>query len=109
MKTSTSTRAPRPNTAWFVPAIKDELRIPVDCKLVVTKTTDGGQNFAAHDDGLPGVSYDLIYRHCLDVASDGERLAIDSTTGNLWVSDDAGRRWSQIHGHLSPIAALAFG
>src|SRR5262249_53634347 len=27
-----------PNTAWFVPAIKDERRIPVDGKLVVTRT-----------------------------------------------------------------------
>ena len=98
-----------PQTAWFVPAIKDELRIPVDCKLVVTKTTDGGKTFAAHADGLPNVSYDLIYRHCLDVNGDGTRIAIGSTTGNLWVSDDAGRRWSQIHGHLPPIAAIAFG
>jgi hypothetical protein len=98
-----------PNTAWFVPAIKDELRIPVDCKLVVTKTTDGGRTFAAHAEGLPNMSYDLIYRHCLDVNADGTRIAIGSTTGNLWVSDDAGRRWSQIHGHLSPIAAVTFG
>lgn len=98
-----------PQTAWFVPAVKDELRIPVDCKLVVTKTTDGGKTFAAHADGLPEVSYDLIYRHCLDVNGDGTRIAVGSTTGNLWVSDDAGRRWSQIHGHLSPIAAVAFG
>lgn len=31
-----------PETAWFVPAIKDEKRIPVDGKLVVTRTSDGG-------------------------------------------------------------------
>jgi hypothetical protein len=98
-----------PDTAWFVPAIKDELRIPVDNKLVVTKTTDGGKSFAAEADGLPSLSYDLIYRHSLDVSGDGARLAIGSTTGNLWVSDDAGRRWSHIHGHLPPIAAVAFG
>ena len=98
-----------PNTAWFVPAIKDELRIPVDCKLVVTKTSDGAKTFAAHANGLPDVSYDLIYRHSLDVNADGARVAIGSTTGNLWVSDDSGRHWSQIHGYLSPIAAIAFG
>ena len=33
------------NTAWLVPGIKDELRIPVDGKLVVTKTTDGGKSW----------------------------------------------------------------
>lgn len=98
-----------PNTAWFVPAIKDELRIPVDAKLVVTKTTDGGAHFTVHNDGLPSTSYDLIYRHSLDVDKTGEQLAIGSTTGNLWTSDDGGRRWSHIHGHLPPIAGVAFG
>ena len=98
-----------PETAWFVPAIKDELRIPVDNKLVVTKTADGGRSFTAHADGLPGESYDLIYRHSLDVNADGTRIVIGSTTGNLWISDDAGHRWSHIHGHLAPIAAVIFG
>ena len=34
-----------PDTAWFVPAIKDEYRMPVNCALVVTRTTDGGKSF----------------------------------------------------------------
>jgi hypothetical protein len=34
-----------PDTAWFVPGIKDEKRIPVDGKLVVTRTSDGGKTF----------------------------------------------------------------
>ena len=96
-------------TAWFVPAIKDELRIPVDSKLVVTKTTDGGKTFDTLADGLPSDSYDLIYRHSLDVSADGARLAIGSTTGNVWISEDAGQHWSHVHGHLPPVAALAFG
>jgi hypothetical protein len=32
-------------TAWFVPAIKDELRYPADGKLAVTRTRDGGKSF----------------------------------------------------------------
>ncbi len=98
-----------PNTAWFVPAIKDELRIPVDAELVVTQTSDGGKTFASQSDGLPAVSYDLVYRHGLAVDRTGSRLAMGSTTGNLWTSDDSGRRWTQIHGHLPPIAEVAFG
>jgi len=30
------------NTAWLVPGVKDEHRVPVDGKLVVTRTRDGG-------------------------------------------------------------------
>jgi len=34
-----------PDTAWFVPAIKDVRRIPVDGKVVVARTRDGGRSF----------------------------------------------------------------
>src|SRR5690606_5254143 len=30
--------------AWFVPAVKDEKRVPVDNKLVVSRTRDGGRS-----------------------------------------------------------------
>ena len=96
--------------AWFVPAVKDECRVPVDGKLVVNRTTDGGRTFDALGEGLPqSESYDLIYRHALDVDADGERLAMGSTTGNLWTSDDGGRRWTHLAGHLPPIVQVAFG
>jgi hypothetical protein len=42
-----------PLTAWFVPGIKDEKRIPMDGKLVVTRTRDGGKSFEILRDGLP--------------------------------------------------------
>lgn len=97
------------DTAWFVPAIKDERRVPVDGKLVVTRTQDGGRTFESLSAGLPAKSYDLIYRHGLDVDAEGRRLAMGSTTGNFWVSDDGGEQWTQISGHLPPIAQVAFG
>jgi hypothetical protein len=99
-----------PETAWFVPAVKDECRVPVDGRLVVTRTTDGGQTFASLGDGLPAAgSYDLIYRHALDVDDSGARLAIGSTTGNLWTSEDGGDHWILVSAHLPPIAQVAFG
>ncbi|WP_446914393.1 hypothetical protein, partial [Klebsiella pneumoniae] len=80
-----------PETAWFVPAVKDECRVPVDGRLVVSRTGDGGRSFQAFGDGLPAFGcYDLVYRHALDVDDTGERLAIGSTTGNLWTSEDGG-------------------
>jgi len=99
----------RPDTAWYVPAVKDECRVPVDGRLVVLRSDDGGRSFAAFDRGLPTAdSYDLIYRHCLDVDAEGRRLAMGSTTGNLWVSEDGGESWTALSGNLPPIAAVAF-
>ena len=98
-----------PDTAWFVPAVKDECRVPVKGRLVVNRTTDGGRSFTALGDGLPADhSYDLVYRHALDIDASGERLAIGSTTGNLWTSDHGGERWRHLAGHLPPIAQVAF-
>jgi hypothetical protein len=97
------------DTAWFVPAIKDELRYPVDGKLVVTRTADGGKSFRTLARGLPQEhAYDLVYRHGLDVDSSGEHLAIGSTTGGLWVSADGGDSWRCVNAHLPPIYCLRF-
>ncbi len=98
-----------PDTAWLAPGIKDEYRVPVDAKLVVNKTTDGGKTFTPQSKGLPEPSYDLVYRHALDVDETGDRLVMGSTTGNLWTSDDGGTSWRQLSTHLPPIAQVAFG
>jgi hypothetical protein len=98
------------NTAWFVPAIKDERRVPVDGALVVNRTRDGGTTFETLRAGLPQKDcYDLIYRHGLEVATDGRTLMMGSTTGNLWASGDAGESWQTVSTHLPPIAAVRFG
>lgn len=98
-----------PKTAWFVPAVKDECRVPVDGRLTVTRTTDGGKTFQSFGRGLPQRdSYDLIYRHALDVDETGKRLAVGSTTGNLWLSANGGESWSNASTHLPPIAQVAF-
>lgn len=97
------------NTAWFVPAVKDERRVPVDAKLVVSRTRDGGKTFDVLDRGLPSPSFDLIYRHALDVDRSGQRLAMGSTTGGLWLSEDGGESWRTLSGNLPPIYAVRFG
>lgn len=97
------------NRAWFAPAVKDECRVPVDGRLVVTETRDGGTSFQIRDHGLPQRdAYDLIYRHSLVVDDTGNSLAMGSTTGNLWASDDEGQSWGLLSSTLPPIAALAF-
>jgi hypothetical protein len=101
----------RGDTAWFVPAIKDERRLPVDGALCVTRTQDGGASFEALREGLPQEHcHDLIYRHALEVASgDARRLMMGSTTGHLWASGDGGESWALVAGHLAPIYGLRFG
>jgi hypothetical protein len=98
-----------PDTAWFAPAIKDERRVPVDGRLVVSRTRDGGRSFDVLDRGLPSPSFDLVYRHALDVDESGKVLAMGSTTGGLWLSEDAGESWSTLSTHLPPIYAVRFG
>lgn len=98
------------DTAWFVPAVKDERRVPVDGKLAVARTRDGGRSFEVLREGLPqDHAYDLVYRHGLAVDATGERLAMGSTTGSLWTSDDAGSRWRLLSAHLPPIHQVSFG
>jgi photosystem II stability/assembly factor-like uncharacterized protein len=99
-----------PDTAWFIPAIKDEKRIPVAGAVVVTRTRDGGKSFEVLRNGLPQQhAYDLVYRHALDIDASGNRLAFGSTTGNLWVSEDQGDSWQSISQHLPPIYGVRFG
>ena len=98
-----------PRTAWTVPAIKDEKRVPVDGRLVVARTRDRGASFEVLSDGLPqAAAYDLVYRHGLAIDTSGDRLAMGSTTGGLWTSDDGGERWYPLPERLPPIAALTF-
>jgi len=98
-----------PLTAWFVPGDKDERRIPLDGRVVVVRTRDGGRSFETLRQGLPQVhAYDLVYRHALAVDGSGARLAFGSTTGHLWVTEDGGDHWTTVAGHLPPVYAVAF-
>jgi hypothetical protein len=84
-----------PNTAWFVPAVKDERRVPVDGKVVVARTRDGGRSFEILRNGLPQHhAYDLVWRH--------------ATSGGLWISEDGGDSWTMPEARLPPIAAVRF-
>ena len=98
-----------PDIAWFVPAIKDEQRVPVGGRMVVSRTTDGGASFEVFGDGLPAEhAYHLVYRHALDVDASGDVLAMASTTGSLWVSENGGEQWSTVSTDLPPVYFTRF-
>jgi hypothetical protein len=98
------------DTAWFVPAAADESRYAPDGSVCVHRTRDGGASFETLREGLPQEhAYHLVYRHCLDVDISGERLAMGSTTGGLWLSEDGGEHWETLGLHLPPIYVVRFG
>jgi photosystem II stability/assembly factor-like uncharacterized protein len=98
-----------PKTAWFVPADKDERRYPLHGKMTVARTRDGGKTFDSLDRGLPGEhAYDLVYRHGLDIDGSGDRLALGSTTGSLWITEDGGDHFQHLSAHLPPIYVVRF-
>ena len=97
------------NTAWFIPAVKDEKRYPADGRVVVNRTRDGGRTFETLTRGLPQEhAYDLVFRHALDVDETGDRLAFGSTTGSLWMSENGGDSWQTLSSNLPPIYAVRF-
>lgn len=98
-----------PQTAWFVPAVKDERRIPVDGQLVVARTRDGGTTFDVLRQGLPQEhAYDIVYRHALAIDDQGQQLAFGSTTGGVWTTLDQGDTWHLAHGRFPPVHAVTF-
>ncbi len=93
-----------PDTAWFVPAQADECRLPCDGRFVVTRTTDAGKSFDVFSRGLPAPpAWHLVYRHCLEVAPDGRTLAMGTTTGSIFVSEDGGESWTTVTQDLPPV------
>jgi hypothetical protein len=75
--------------------------------MVVTRTRDGGASFETLGEGLPARdAYHLVYRHALDVGADGGTLAMASTTGGLWVSEDGGAAWTCVSRDLPPVSVV---
>lgn len=98
-----------PLRAWFVPAQADTHRYPLEGKMVVNRTDDGGKTFTTFTSGLPQEhAYHLVYRHSLELAPDRQTLAMSSTTGGLWISADAGEHWHCVSKDLPPVAALGW-
>lgn len=98
----------KPDVAWFAPAHSDQRREPVDGRVVVNRTRDGGRTFETIADGLPDQAYDLVYRHGLAVDETGTRLVMGSTTGGLWFSDNGGDSWTMSPARLPPVYAVMF-
>jgi photosystem II stability/assembly factor-like uncharacterized protein len=94
-----------PATAWTAPMDSDERRVARDGALVVMHTRDGGASWEELREGLPQRDcYDIVYRHALD-ARHG-RVALGTTSGRLFVSNDRGGSWRLVAPYLPPISSV---
>ncbi len=90
---------------YTVPAHSDECRVTVEGTVFVQVSRDGGLTWRALREGLPQRdAWDICYRHGLDAR--GQVVAFGSTTGNLYLSEDAGEHWRQVAAHLPPIYSV---
>lgn len=95
-----------PRVAYVIPALSDEVRIPVDLKLFVQKTTDGGKTWKVLNKGMPKEKcYDIVYRSAL--ALKGKSLMFGTTTGRVFFSKNQGAQWKQFPVHTSPVFCLS--
>ncbi|HWA33260.1 MAG TPA: hypothetical protein VG737_03975 [Cyclobacteriaceae bacterium] len=90
------------DVAWVIPAQSDEFRIPVDLKVVVCKTSDGGNQWISVSRGLPSSdAFDIVLRHSF--AKKGSTMSFGTNNGNLYVSEDRGETWMTINNNLATI------
>ena len=94
--------------AWLVPLKSDEVRTTVDGRLAVARTDDGGATWDLFREGFPSPAYDFPFRHALDVGADGDTLALATTSGNLYVSEDGGVTWATVSTSLPPVYSVRF-
>jgi molybdopterin converting factor small subunit len=97
--------------AWVVPLVADVDRVPVDGRLRVYQTDDGGGTWQARTAGLPQHdAYQLTFRQafCHD---GGEPLGLwfGCQSGELFGSADAGATWRCAARNLPPILSVRPG
>lgn len=98
-----------PDMAWFIPGVKDEKRYPMDGKLLVNRTRDGGASFDELRDGLPQEhAYDIAFRHALAIDESGDNLIFGTTTGSVFATKDQGDSWACVSNHLPPVYCVRF-
>jgi len=102
-----ATHPEQPDTAWFVPAVSDQMRVTADGRMLVNRTRDGGASFQNLTAGLPEPpAWDIVFRHALDVGPRGQVLVLGSSTGSLWCSWDGGDSFELVSAHLPQIYSV---
>lgn len=91
-----------PDIALTIPALSDEVRIPVNNKLMVQKTTNGGKTWKTITKGLPKEkTFEIVYRSALSLKK--KNLLFGTTTGQVYTSKNLGESWAQMKTQFAPI------
>jgi photosystem II stability/assembly factor-like uncharacterized protein len=95
-----------PMTVWNIPLTEPEQgRLMPDGAAAVWRTSDGGQTWSRHGDGLPqrdafvGVLREAMAHDALDPVG----VYFGTSTGQLYGSADEGETWSRVADNLPPI------
>ena len=98
---------PRNPELMFVAAAKDtpgEWRDTHFAGARIARSSDGGRSWQVLTNGLPDRMQGNIEAMCLEAVGDGCSLFAASTSGEVFVSDDAGDSWTVAVAGLAPIS-----
>ncbi len=93
------------NTAFIIPIQSDNFRCFPDGKMKIFRTKNSGGDWEELSDGLPQKNaYDCVLRDSF--SSKDDFLAVGTTGGSLFVSDNNGEKWNNISNNLPRITCL---
>jgi hypothetical protein len=92
---------------FVVPLHSDENRVPVDGRFRAYMSDDDGESWTVSGSGWDAApSFTSVLRGA--VATDGEgTVALGTTSGQVWITRDAGDRWLQLEPVFPRIGAVA--
>ena len=98
-----------PQTLWVVPLNGDSLgRFPPGAKAAVWRSRDGGESWAAMQNGLPGQDcYFTVLRQAMAVDSATPAgVYFGTNSGSVFASADEGETWAEIARHLPTVLSV---
>lgn len=85
----------------------DGERLPVDGRFVIARSHDDGESWQPSGDAWPEApTYTQVLRGAVDGDNDGT-VAMGTTSGTVWVTDDAGDTWQRLPHTFPRITAVA--
>jgi len=98
-----------PDSAYVIPLVADTDRVMPGGRVRVYETRDAGASWAERGEGLPAEhAYLTVLRQAFSRAGSGEQLELffGATSGDLFVSGDAGATWTTAATRLPPVYSV---
>ena len=96
-----------PERAFVIPLNSSGDRVTSEGRVRVYETTDAGESWAAHEDGLPPGGYLTILRQAFgQEGGDPLGLYFGATSGDVFGSADGGATWSVVARDLAPVLSV---